>query len=154
GRYRMLETVRQYAAERLKSGGTAPAIRRRHADYYLRIAQAARSGLRGPDQLAWAGDLAVDIDNFQAAVDSAVQESAVPHLLGIIEPPAVYSTAIGYAAMDWANTASSLLGACTHPKAPTVLSWAAWGAMMRGDRERAGFLADRADTMEATCGTR
>ena len=81
--------------DRRPRSGAAPAIRHRHADYYLRIAQAARSGLRGPDQLAWAGDLAVDIDNFQAAVDWAVQESSTVHLLGIIEPLAVYSTASG-----------------------------------------------------------
>ncbi|HET9052349.1 MAG TPA: LuxR C-terminal-related transcriptional regulator [Candidatus Dormibacteraeota bacterium] len=50
-RYRMLESVRLYAAQRLAEAGEEPAIRRRHAAWFLGIAVAAEPKLTGPDQL-------------------------------------------------------------------------------------------------------
>ena len=46
-RYRMLETVRQYAAEHLRESGETPLVRRRHRDWYLDLARQAEAGLAG-----------------------------------------------------------------------------------------------------------
>lgn len=67
-RYRTLETLREYASERLDRDGDASAIRRRHAEHYLRLAERAEPELRGPDQLRWYERLEVDHDNFRAAL--------------------------------------------------------------------------------------
>jgi predicted ATPase len=46
-RYRLLETVREYARERLEAGGEAPRVRARHADYYVALAEHAERELEG-----------------------------------------------------------------------------------------------------------
>jgi predicted ATPase/transcriptional regulator with XRE-family HTH domain len=51
--YRLLEPVRQYAQERLEAGGEGAAARRRHAAYYVELAELAARHLHGPAQVAW-----------------------------------------------------------------------------------------------------
>ena len=53
GRYRLLETVRQYARERLLEAGEAAAVRDRHLDWFLALAEEAEPELRGASQSAW-----------------------------------------------------------------------------------------------------
>lgn len=48
GRFRLLETLRQYGQERLAEGGDADMTRRRHADYFLDLFQEVEASLRGP----------------------------------------------------------------------------------------------------------
>src|SRR5262249_57767978 len=49
-RYRLLETVRHYAGERLRENGQADEVRRRHRDHFLALAEAAEPQLTGSDQ--------------------------------------------------------------------------------------------------------
>ncbi len=67
GRYRLLDTVRQYAQERLAEAGESDAARRRHFDCYLALAEKARPELIGPDQAAWFARLDVERENLMAA---------------------------------------------------------------------------------------
>ncbi|MBK7780411.1 MAG: tetratricopeptide repeat protein [Ardenticatenia bacterium] len=52
-RYELLETVREYGLERLVESGEVQVYRDRHADWYVRLAQAAAAEYRGPDQAQW-----------------------------------------------------------------------------------------------------
>ncbi|MDH5538028.1 MAG: tetratricopeptide repeat protein, partial [Rhizobacter sp.] len=67
-RYRMLETVRQYALERLNECGEGAAARDRHAAHCLGLAEAAERHVRGPDQDAWIGRLRQEHENLVAAL--------------------------------------------------------------------------------------
>ncbi len=69
GRLTLLETVREFAAERLADG---EAVRRRHAEHYLALAQHARGFARGPHEKEWIDRLNVELDNFRAAFDLAL----------------------------------------------------------------------------------
>jgi DNA-binding winged helix-turn-helix (wHTH) protein/tetratricopeptide (TPR) repeat protein len=68
GRFRMLDTLRRYAAERLPE---PESLRRRHAEYLLRLAERAEPLLRGPQQGTWLRRLEADHDNFSVAIDWA-----------------------------------------------------------------------------------
>lgn len=68
-RYRMLETVRELAAERLaEDSGQAALIRRRHAEHYLVLAETAEPQLTRQRQDEWMARLAIDYDNLRAAL--------------------------------------------------------------------------------------
>ena len=65
-RYRMLETVREYADEKLKAS-ERDAARTRHVEFYVAFAEKARPGLLGPEQKAWLGRLDIELENLLAA---------------------------------------------------------------------------------------
>lgn len=67
-RYRLLETVRQYAAERLEEGGQAEAIRRRHAEWCVAVAEEAEPQLTGENQAWWFATLEAEHDNMRSAL--------------------------------------------------------------------------------------
>ena len=66
-RYRLLETVRQYALERLEAARETPVQRDRHLQFYLEIAQRARPQLIGPHQSEWLARLDIERENLIAA---------------------------------------------------------------------------------------
>jgi predicted ATPase/DNA-binding SARP family transcriptional activator/DNA-binding CsgD family transcriptional regulator len=72
-RYRMLELVRQYALEKLEESGEAEANRRRHAEFFLALAEEAEPGLWGPDQMVWFERLKVEHDNMRAALSRSIE---------------------------------------------------------------------------------
>jgi LuxR family maltose regulon positive regulatory protein len=66
--FRLLLTLREYAWERLDERGETQAVQRRHADYFLRVAEQAELELRGPQQVAWLERLEGEHDNFRTAL--------------------------------------------------------------------------------------
>ena len=66
-RYRLLETVRQYAQEKLDASGEAASARTRHLDYFLAFAEEAQPELWGPEQGKWLARLDLERENFLAA---------------------------------------------------------------------------------------
>ncbi|WP_121432609.1 BTAD domain-containing putative transcriptional regulator [Actinomadura pelletieri] len=67
GRYRLLESVAAYGLERLRDAGEEDEFRRRHARYYLDLAERSVAGLRGPEQAAWLDRLDRETGNLAAA---------------------------------------------------------------------------------------
>jgi len=66
-RYRLLETIKQYAQERLDASGDADAVRSRHLAHYLALAEQARPELVGTDQAVWLKRLDTERENLLAA---------------------------------------------------------------------------------------
>ena len=67
-RYRLLETMRHYARERLAESGDAAAVRSRHLARAVAVAQAAEAGLGGPDQAAVLDALEAEHDDLRVAL--------------------------------------------------------------------------------------
>jgi tetratricopeptide (TPR) repeat protein len=72
GRYRMLDTIRAFCAERLAEAGEADALRRAHAAYFLNLAQVADPHLRRAEQLEWLRRLDAERDNLHTALRRAL----------------------------------------------------------------------------------
>jgi predicted ATPase len=68
-RYRLLETVRYYAAQRLITAGEETAARDRHRDHYLVFAETAEPHLEGSGQTEWIARVAQDYPNLRAALE-------------------------------------------------------------------------------------
>ena len=73
-RYWMLETIREYALERLEARGELGALRRRHAHHFLEFAERAEPELTGADQSLWIGRIANDHENLRGALEVLLAE--------------------------------------------------------------------------------
>jgi predicted ATPase len=87
-RSRMLETVRQFVAERLAARPDLAEVERRHADHYRALAERADRPLRGIGQGAWADRLEAEAANLAAAVGWYLAHDAapLPHLFRVLWP--------------------------------------------------------------------
>ena len=85
-RYRVLETVRQYGAERLESAGRTEALRERHSRHFAAYAEVARLPLRSSgSQADWVKRLDPDRDNFRAALTWSLDRGEHDRALRIAE---------------------------------------------------------------------
>ena len=71
-RFRMLDTIREFASERLTESGERAEIERRHSETFLGLAESLTPKLTGDDQRRWLGRLERDHDNIRAVLDRAV----------------------------------------------------------------------------------
>jgi len=74
-RYRMLQTVREFALAQLHAKGKAGAMRRRHALHYLGLAEQAEPHMWGPEQVVWLDRVERDSDNLRAALEWSLSEA-------------------------------------------------------------------------------
>jgi len=82
-RYRMLEPVKQYARERLEESEVSDATLRRHAAFFLALAEEAEPELKGTHQEKWLGRLEAEHDNFRAALSWAMEQGEAELRLGL-----------------------------------------------------------------------
>lgn len=74
-RFRLLETIRHFALEKLQEAGEKPALRDLHLHYFLNFAEEAEPMLLEEEQLAWGARVSADYDNFQAALSWAIDKA-------------------------------------------------------------------------------
>ncbi len=68
-RYRLLETIRQYARDKLIESGEAAEMRNRHLNYFVRLAEASEEQIYGAMALQWVNRLESEYDNLRAAIE-------------------------------------------------------------------------------------
>ncbi len=71
-RYRMLETIRDYAVEKLAQSGEAADTAARHCEHYFAMAKEANRGMNGADQAEWIRRVETEHDNVRAAMATAL----------------------------------------------------------------------------------
>ncbi|MFI6323944.1 BTAD domain-containing putative transcriptional regulator [Nonomuraea sp. NPDC050556] len=94
-RYRLLESVAAYSAERLEEAGEADLMRRRHLAHYVAFAEEAETHLRGHGQRAWLSALDAESANLRSALDTAVHYLAAEEALRLVNALAWYWTLRG-----------------------------------------------------------
>jgi predicted ATPase len=77
-RFSMLETMREYALERLTAGGELASLHRQHAEYFLRFVETAEPELIGPNEVEWLDRVECEHDNLRAVLQQAQHPHATP----------------------------------------------------------------------------
>jgi non-specific serine/threonine protein kinase len=72
--YRLLETIRQYAGEKLREAGEADAVRARHRAWYRELVERAERELSGPRQRLWLDRIEGEYDNLRAVLEGSVAD--------------------------------------------------------------------------------
>jgi tetratricopeptide (TPR) repeat protein len=75
-RFEMLETIREYASERLTDRGEIEHLRERHAKYYLGLAEQIEPELQSAQQVSWLEQLDLEHGNLRAALEWALEHGA------------------------------------------------------------------------------
>jgi predicted ATPase len=104
GRYRLLESLRDYGQRRL-SDDERLGLRRRHLSWYLALARTAEDRLRGPEAVVWLDRLAREQDNLRAAMAFALEDDRAGDALAIAGCLAWFWYRMGYAVegQRWLN---------------------------------------------------
>jgi predicted ATPase/class 3 adenylate cyclase len=83
-RFFMLETIREYALERLERSGEGGLIRQRHGQYFVALAEEAEPEILAADQILWLERLEAERDNFRAALGWALERGDTELALRLI----------------------------------------------------------------------
>jgi non-specific serine/threonine protein kinase len=154
-RYRLLETLRQYAQEALEAGGGAEAARERHAAHFLAAAEAMARPRSGPAYAAARGPLPAERDNLRAALAWRLArgdgEGALRLAVALMPFWRVYAKGEG---QRWLEAALARGGGA--PAAlRAVATWAAgFLAWRRGDQDHALALLEAAVALAREQGDR
>ena len=142
-RFYMLETIHEFALEKLEGSGEAEEVRRRHALFFLTLAEEAESRLRGPDDVEWLERLEEEHDNMRAALSWALEGEEVELALRIGGALGAFWHAHGHLGegRKWLEEALAKDG-----RAPVVVRIKAlkalfWLAFDQWDHERAEAVA-------------
>jgi predicted ATPase/class 3 adenylate cyclase len=119
-RYRLLETMREYARQRLDAAGEGEVVRRRHAEYYVALAEDITNGVRGRDEAPWLALMDQEFANLMAALDWSISIGDADLALRLAAVPIVTRSIA---------TVSRVIGritnmpeARTHPLRPPVMA--------------------------------
>ena len=118
-RYRLLETIRHYAAEKLAESGLADAARQRHFACFLDLAKRAADGLAGPLALEWLDRLESDHDNVRAALDWAADAAPAGHAM-LAGTMAEFWEIRGHFVEGWARLERAIAAHVAHDEARLV----------------------------------
>ena len=162
-RFRILETIREYAREKLHEAGEVTYIREKHFDFFHILAQQMEPKMFGPEKAIWLDRAAADIDNFRAALIWSLEPNptgALPPLANRAERGIQLVVSLldfywcrGYMveAREWLER---LLAVDMPPS--RVRAWgfqkAGWLNRASGDIEKARMLLDHALSMSREVG--
>lgn len=72
-RYRLLETIRQFARDKLDEAGVSDSVRRRHAEHFMGLAEEAEHHVRGAREKEWWSRLDTELDNLRLAMEWSIE---------------------------------------------------------------------------------
>jgi predicted ATPase/DNA-binding SARP family transcriptional activator len=143
GRYRLLETIRQYAFEQLVLAAEAPATGRRFRDWFTNLAERADSGMRGADQRDWWTRLEHEHDNVRAAIGWSLTNDDPDGALRLISAMGWFWFVRGYwrEAARWIHRGLDIEGAAPLWRAHAITR-AGCGEIIRANLTFAPYLEE------------
>ena len=144
-RYGMLETLRQYGADRLHERGDSEEVRRRHAQWCRAFARDAEAGASGPDDATWLRRVIGERDNISTAVEWAVNVGDAALALGIVADLNIYVVfQPGLGLLEITQRSLDAQGSAADHAHAMVLATLGAAEGQRGNLELALDLSDRA----------
>jgi predicted ATPase/DNA-binding SARP family transcriptional activator len=144
-RYRLLETLREFARARLRERPEAAATGRAHARSHLRSAREAGEGLDGPDEQHWSQRIEEDLEDLREAFGVSVRLGDLDTALELVTAIREFAfRSIRYEILDWAATITAVPGAQARPLFPVALAMVAYGRFVRGEVTGASVAARNA----------
>lgn len=144
-RYRLLETVRDYAWERLQAADELDEVAQRHAREYVAFAKRAGAGLEGPDELLWRSRVEEDLENLRGALRWAIDSGDVGLALSEVEAlntvGSLRTPPFGLMALE----AARMAGADQHELHPMALASVCMTLTQNGTVDQAIEFADAAE---------
>jgi predicted ATPase len=151
-RYSLLETIRQYAQERLDDADDASRVRASHAAYYADLAETIYAEIQGPTGVEWAQRFQREMENFGAAlawaIDARDVDTALRLLTGALPRGPMDTTSM----RRFAETVVAMPEAVDNPRLPVALRLAALNAHFGGNQSLAARLCDDALAAEERFG--
>ncbi len=141
-RYRLLETVREYGAEKLAATDETTQVRRRHRDWYAQITSQFAAQWHGPDQFWWVRKLCREHANLRVALDFCAGEPGEAHIgMRMATQIDDYWGIRGFhtEARHWLDHTLSATPEGT-PERASALRMDGWFALLQGDLERGQTL--------------
>lgn len=128
-RFDMLQTIREFGLERLQEDEEAPAIARRHAAYFLALAERAEPQLRAPDSERYLDGLELEHDNLRTALTWAITQDEGEVALRLVAAVWRFWHLRGHltAGRRWADDALALPSASLRTADRARALWAAGG---------------------------
>jgi len=142
-RYRLLETIREYAEERLSGHGETMERRDRHGRYFVDWGRTVSDKLLGPEQVTWGNRYLAEQENLFAAMAHAIDTEDVDLAMSLV-PTVMPAFHLRYQLRMPVDPVLALSGAREHPGYPLALMTAAWQAVNRGEFTVAAELVGRA----------
>jgi predicted ATPase len=138
-RFVMLETVHEFAREKLEQSAEAEKIKRAHAEYFLTLAEEAYPEHKGPDQLEWLERLEAEHDNMRAALSWALGRKEVELALRLGGTLWRFWSVRGYHSEGrrWLEEALAIEGRGSPESRAMALAGAGALASQQGDLDRA-----------------
>ncbi len=153
-RLTMLETVREYARERLGTGSRADEVRSRHARHYATLAAEAETALEGEDQPRWLVTLDREVDDLRAAIEHSLDAGDSETALQITTGLGRFWRAHGHVedARRWLEAGLAAETDAPEPLRARALWLAGWLAMAQSDHEAAAPYLEEAHVLFTRCG--
>jgi predicted ATPase len=142
-RFVMLETIHEYAREKLEESGETEEISRAHAAYFLSLAEEAEPELKGPGQIGWLERLEAEHDNFRAALSWSLGSGETELALRLAGALWWFWHVRGHwsEGTGWLERALSASGGGAPASRARTLYALGWMTSWQGDCERAEMLS-------------
>ncbi len=141
-RFGMLETIREYALERLADSGEAKVVRRKHANFFMALAEEAEVKIESAEQRIWLNRLETEHDNLQAILGWALEREGADAELGLRLATALvmfwFTSGRPAEVRRWLDRALERSSGASAPVRAKVLWWA--GNARKENPERARLL--------------
>ncbi|HUA96508.1 MAG TPA: adenylate/guanylate cyclase domain-containing protein [Acidimicrobiales bacterium] len=152
-RYRLLETMRHYARERLEEAGEVDPVSEGHARYFLDFAKKAEAGLGSPQETVWRERVERELENLRAGlrwfITSDDTDSALAEIYALADVGSLSFMPFGMLVIE----AAEMPAAAAHPLRAAALGCACMSLAQQGALDEMGAYLDETERLLADVGT-